>query len=321
MCRDYPRLMADLQQEATTCISRSQLIRILDSFDHRSFNRLNMHYFSKQVDKDGLDWYAIDGKELRGSIDTQAGGKRGENVVFSVHHSHCQSEIIGYYSGKKESEKTIVNEYFQDKIELSGSGFSFDALHNGNVLLGDIAGKGGIYLAQIKKNQSILWDDLGAIRAYAQSFHTDKTIEKGHGRIETRKVWCFPISPECVDDRWEEADITSFIYLERERIQVKTGKISNEVVYFISNLPAIPKNGPILFEAVRRHWRVETNNNIRDSNFGEDKIISRKGMLQRSLAAFLNIAINRLKTINQQNNLNVVREEICEDRNLLYQLF
>ena len=321
MRRDYPSLMQDLGLTSSTCISRSQLIRILDRFDYRAFNRLNMHYFSKQINKNGLEWYAIDGKELRGSIDTQAGEKPGENVVFSVNHSHYQSEILGYYLGKKESEKTTVKRYFQDKIDLSGKAFSFDALHNSSILLEEIASKGGVYLAQIKKNQSILWDDLEAIRTCNHHFYQNQTIEKGHGRIETRKAYCYYISPDDVDDRWNKADITSFIYLERERVQVKTGKISNEAVYFISNLPAIPKNGSVLFKAVRRHWRVEINNNIRDSNFGEDKIISRKNALQRSIAAFLNVAINRLQTINHQNNLNELREEICEDRRLIHQLF
>ena len=147
MRRDYPSLMQDLGLTSSTCISRSQLIRILDRFDYRAFNRLNMHYFSKQINKNGLEWYAIDGKELRGSIDTQAGEKPGENVVFSVNHSHYQSEILGYYLGKKESEKTTVKRYFQDKIDLSGKAFSFDALHNSSILLEEIASKGGVYLA------------------------------------------------------------------------------------------------------------------------------------------------------------------------------
>lgn len=321
MQRDYPKLVRDLEQTPYKCISRVQLIRILDSFDYQAFNKLNQNYFDQKVDKKGLEWYAVDGKELRGSIDTVKGEKRGENIVLSVQHSSKESEVIGYYSGKKESEKTIVRQYFENRLDLSGQAFSFDALHNSSDFLTVLEKRNAIYLAQIKSNQKTLLTDLEYTRKNSKSFFEQTTIEKAHGRIETRKAYCYAIPNELLDERWQAAQLTTVIYLERERIQVKNGKISNESVYFVSNLPKSSTNGQVLFDTVRNHWRVEVNNNIRDSNLGEDQIISRKKGVQRSVAAFINVAINRLQTINHENNLNIIRENLCEDPNLSYQLF
>lgn len=321
MQRDYPKLVEDLGGATYKCVSRAQLVRILDSFDYRAFNGLNQNYFGQQVGKEGLEWYAVDGKELRGSIDTASGEKRGENIVLSVNHSSKESEAVGYYSGKKESEKTVARQHFERRPDLSGRAFSFDALHNSSDFLATLEKRNAVYLAQVKSNQKVLMDDLGYVRKNTKPFFEQTTVEKAHGRIETRKAWCYAVPPGLLDGRWQEARLATFIYLERERIQVKNGKTSWEPVYFASNLPKSPANGEVLFEAVRGHWKVEVNNNIRDSNLGEDRIISRKQGVQRSLAAFINVAINRLQAINEENNLNIVRENLCEDRDLLYQLF
>ncbi len=48
-------------------------------------------------------WNTIDCKELRGSIDGVKGEKRGKSIVLSVDHDTKSKEVLGYYSGKKES--------------------------------------------------------------------------------------------------------------------------------------------------------------------------------------------------------------------------
>jgi hypothetical protein len=60
-----------------------------------------------------VPWQALDGKQLKGSINKVKGGKRGETIVSTVCHAHLQSRIIGFYQGKKGSEKTVVKNYFE----------------------------------------------------------------------------------------------------------------------------------------------------------------------------------------------------------------
>ncbi len=63
---------------SSRCISRSQLIRVLNSFDYHSFN----DFISSSM-SDSLEdvWEALDGKELRGNIDGVI-GEREQKTSF-----------------------------------------------------------------------------------------------------------------------------------------------------------------------------------------------------------------------------------------------
>ena len=77
----------------------------------------------------------------------------------------------------------------------------------------------------------------------------------------------------------------------------------------------------MLFGAVRNHWRVEVNNYIRDTNFGEDQIRTTKAHLIRSVASFINLSMNMLQRNNPQANLNVVRENCHFQRDAIIPFF
>ena len=71
-------------------------------------------------------WFAIDGKELRGSIET--GRRRGEAIVQAVSHKDLQVAAQDYYAGEKESEVLIVRKLLEDR-GLAKQKTSLDALH------------------------------------------------------------------------------------------------------------------------------------------------------------------------------------------------
>lgn len=121
MVKEHELMVIDTDFRVKRCVSYVQLGRILESIDYEIFNKINATYFDIQTDQiEGL-WLAVDGKELRGTIDGVSGDKRGENVVKMVSHEDLESQIIGFYSGKKESEKTIVQQYFQGQDTLNGA--------------------------------------------------------------------------------------------------------------------------------------------------------------------------------------------------------
>jgi len=144
MVKEHELMVKDTGYKAHRYISYVQLGRILDSLDYEVFNKLNDAYFEVNIEQTADDWYAVDGKELRGNIDAVSGEKRGENIVKSVSHQDFNSQVIGFYHGSKDSEKTVVQAYFstQESIE---SAYSFDALHTCPKLLENIDTKGGIY--------------------------------------------------------------------------------------------------------------------------------------------------------------------------------
>jgi len=174
---------------------------------------------------------------------------------------------------------------------------------------------------QVKGNQPILAEDLAFQEQASVSKGCLRMVEKAHGRIEQRKASLYEAEIDCLETRWQKANIQSMVVIERTIEQVKTNRKSYEKAYYISNVTAHTKNVNQLFDAIRGHWRVESNNYIRDTTFGEDCIRTKKPGLIRNMAAFLNLVINQLQKYNRLANLNIVRENIAYDRGLLSSCF
>lgn len=99
MQRQHQRYQFFTDFKQVSCISYTQLGRILQDLDYVNLNQVFEHYFGCHILEESGEWYAIgyaiDGKELRGSIDKVSGAKRGENVLLKVNHQTKASELIG----------------------------------------------------------------------------------------------------------------------------------------------------------------------------------------------------------------------------------
>jgi len=236
MKRIHDECASEVESPSKKCISRIQLSRVLEDTDFEEFNRLTERFFGFAVSQSEQQWIAIDGKELRGSIDSASGDKRGESAVIVTEHSSRENIIVGYYTATKESEKKIVSEYFKNKTTLAGKCYSMDALHNSAGLLSEIEAKQGVYLVQIKSNQKHLYKDLRHINQNLKAEKEIETVEKGHGRIDCRKALFYQINTECLDKRWSESGMSTVICIIRQRHNIKKGEDSEEVSYYVSNM-------------------------------------------------------------------------------------
>ena len=251
-------------------VSRSQLPLILEKVAVEVFDQLLFENFGVKLNGGHRRWFAFDGKELRGSIET--GDKRGEAIVQAVAHANRQVAAQDYYSGLKESEILTVRQLL-DKSGLSSEKVSLDALHCNPQRLELIAASKGKYLVGLKENQKELKKQIGReIKKQAVLFKTGG-VEKGHGRIETRRYEFYDLLEMEKDERWKKCQIKTLIKVNRERIDQKSGKKSHEESYYVSNEVG---NYTELSEAVRLHWQVETNNHLRDVSLKEDKMRSKK---------------------------------------------
>ncbi len=305
---------------AESSISYAQLKRILSKIDYQNFNSINETFFNKKIETDGLLWQSIDGKELRGTIDKAIGEKRNENIIQIVSHQSKQSQLLGFYNGAKESEKTLVKKYFETETDLTGKAFSFDALHTSSDLLTEISNKNGVYLAQIKDNQKFLLEECKHLHNNIQSKVKNSTIEKGHGRIEIRDAFLYNLNVESLDKRWANSNIQTLIVIERNTLVTKTKKESKETAFFVSNKKLDEQSGLELFKAARNHWVVESDNYIRDVNFGEDEIICFNSNTSRMMAICISSALNQLRKMNINNNIKALREIISADKNLIFSI-
>ncbi len=300
--------------EKRECISYHQLRRVLSIIDYEQFNNINKIVLNKEVIHEGLKWESIDGKEQRGTIDKASGKKRGENIVQQVSHQSKESSLIGYYNGAKESEKTVVKSFFKEQCSLQGQAFSFDALHLDAELLDIIEKKKGIYLMQVKENQGLLLEECKHIHDNLPAKSEYSTLDKGHGRIDERIGFTYTLNVESLNKRWSDTGIKSLIAVQRERTIIKTEETSSETAFYISNLKLDEYTGKELFDSVREHWTVETDNYVRDVTMGEDKFHSFKNSITRVVGVAIGTVLNLLRRKNCKNNIQALREDLADYR-------
>lgn len=266
----YERLVEVLGVEQKKAVSRSQLPIILAQVSVGAFNRLLFENYGIQLNEQEQQWFAVDGKELRGSI--AKGDKRGEAIVQAVSHSSLQVAAQTFYAGEKESEVPSVRELLQT-TGLASEKISFDALHCKPKTLELLTKSGGKYVVGLKDNQKELKKQIGEAMENQSCLMSVKTVEKGHGRIERRIYQFYDVLEMAKNERWEKCQIKTAILVKRQRIEIKPNKTSMKEAFYLSNEVGKYEE---LAEAIRGHWQVETNNQIRDVSLKEDKMRSKK---------------------------------------------
>ncbi len=228
----YEKLAAVLGVEKKRVVSRSQLPLMLEKAAFEVFDKLVFENFGIKLSEGVRQWFALDGKELRGSI--QRGGKRGEAVVQAVAHANCRTVAQQYYSGEKESEVPLVRKILEES-GLASQKISLDALHCKPLTLAIMSAAGGRYLVGLKENQKELKKQI--IRAMESQSILLKTQsrEKNHGRVECRRYEFYDVLELEKAERWKTCQIKTAIKVIREREELKSGKSSCEESYYLTN--------------------------------------------------------------------------------------
>lgn len=268
-------------------------------------------FFGVSLSEEIKKWFSFDGKELRGSI--AKGSKRGIAVVQAVCHQDRETHAETFYDGKKESEIPCVRALL--KAGLSTQKSSLDALHLNLETTKIINKNKGIYLIGLKENQPELLTEMTSLLTLIPANNTLKDpSEKGHGRIDERHYKSFDISTVGFDKRWKHANFQTLIWVERTSYECKTKKESKEVSYYLSNMKQ--PQGNELFEATRNHWKIETNNHVRDVTFHEDVLKTTKSHLSKIVASCRTLLINLLSK-EKYENMTAQLELFSDDFQLL----
>lgn len=132
-----------------------------------------------------------------------------------------------------------------------------------------------------------------------------ETLEKGHGRIETRKI---AVSAEAVP-HLDWPGLGQIARLERTRWI--GNKSSTEIVYLITSLAPNQAGPERLLELIRTHWGIENKlHHVRDVTMNEDRCRVRAGA--RPLATLRNTAIGMIRQLGL--SIPEARENFREDR-------
>ena len=251
-------------------VSRAQLPRILENISVLEFDNLIFSHFGVKLNEKERKWLAIDGKEMRGSI--EAGEKRGEVVVQAVNQESGRTIAQNYYCGQKESEVPTVRKLLGTH-NLSSRKISFDALHCKPKTLEMVAESKGKYLVGVKENQKELMQEIIKTSKNQAILWETRENNKEHGRIEKRSYQFYDLLEMAKDERWKKCKIMTGIKVIRSREEIKSGKKSVGESYYVSNEVGTYEE---IAQAIRRHWQVETNNHLRDVTLREDQMRSKK---------------------------------------------
>jgi predicted transposase YbfD/YdcC len=274
------RILTSINYSTHSPVSRSQLPNVLENVCLKVFEGILFANFGIILSEQERQWFALDGKDLKGSIET--GHTRGEAIVQAVTHKDRVVQSQDYYSGRKESEVITVRNILKDN-NLEGQKISMDALHCKPHTLEPIHESGGVYLVGLKDNQKELLSECVDVIRFSKptfsfiqaQYSPDASIKPKHGRIEKREYQVFDISKEENHERWINCKISTLIKVKRDITEVKTQKKYLEISYYISNQS---DNYLELCHAIRGHWSVEVNNHIRDVTFAEDDLTSKKSI-------------------------------------------
>jgi predicted transposase YbfD/YdcC len=273
------------------------------------FSNLVLSFFGVALKSAHKEWFAIDGKELRGSI--LKGNTRGEAVVHIVGHSNRNVYKQGFYNGKKESERPCVRDLLDGTF--ASKKITLDALHLIPETVNEIEKQKGVFVIGVKENQAELLEEMLWISRNNEPFVENETCEKSHGRIDKRFYKAFDVRNAYFDQRWYNAGFKALIKVDRDSYNCKTNVSSLETAYYITNMAiesAITNNE--IFEAIRAHWTIETNNYIRDVTFKEDNLRTKFTTIARNTATCRTAVLNILYK-EKLKNIRAKIEELSDD--------
>jgi predicted transposase YbfD/YdcC len=270
--------------------------RVFAAIEPEAFERCFLAWIRALAKGRPGELIAIDGKTLRHSFD-RASGKAAIHMISAW--SSANGLVFGQLATEAKSNEITAIPKLLELLDVRGAVVSIDAMGCQREIARKIVENGGDYIFSLKGNQSTMRDEVawwldhaiaGQVREASLDHHEQST--KGHGRLESRQVWC----TEQVDwfaDRDQWAGLSSLIAVDGQR-QWADGRIEKERRYFISSLQGI--DAKTLGRLIRNHWQVENSLHWSlDVSFNEDASRIRNGYAAENFSRLRRIALNLLK--------------------------
>jgi predicted transposase YbfD/YdcC len=270
--------------------------RVFALLDPLAFQKGFLNWVGALVDASDGRLVAIDGKTLRHSFDTAQG--KGPLHLISAWATENHLVLGQQAVDRKSNEITAIPELLSI-LELSGAIVTIDAMGCQKEIAAKIQDAGADYVLALKENQETLYKDVSKVfvEGMENNFadvehHSCRTVEKAHGRKETREYHVVPMSEELSERHREWQGLRTLGMVLSER-QVGNAEPSCETRFFISSLPPKVKT---FARAVRGHWGIENSLHwILDVSFREDDSRLRKDHGPENLALIRRLAASLLK--------------------------
>lgn len=277
---------------------------------HDTFSRVFRILDAKMFEQCFRNWIA----ELAGVIDgvialdgkTICGSRDGENTALHMVSAYATASglCLGQEGTRGKGNEIAAIKVLLETLALKGCIVTIDAIGCQTEIAQKIVDQGGDYLLAVKDNQGKLADalreffaeaDVGGFGALLVS--RCETVEKDHGRIETRSaLWVSDLDwlDRPIRQHWPR--LAGVGMLERTR-QIN-GKTSTERAFYIGSKGIA--DAQTFANAARSHWGVENSLHwVLDVTFREDDCRVRKGHAPQNLSALRKFALSLLRQDTQ----------------------
>jgi predicted transposase YbfD/YdcC len=246
----------------------------------------------------GTETVAVDGKSARGSRTDTAPAAHLLSAVTAA------GRVVSQLRVPDKTNEISAFTALLAPFDLAGTVVTADALHTQREhakWLVEV--KKAHYLLVVKGNQPKLhaaikalpWKDVTA-RRYDR--------ERGHGRRETRSVRTLTVTSLGLDF----PHVVQAAKILRHRTDLKTGKVTRQTVYAITDMAAPEASPQRIGRLTRSQWGIEAVHHIRDTAFAEDASKVRTGHGPANMATLRNLAINTLRDAGHSSIAAGLRE-------------
>src|SRR3981081_2126989 len=237
---------------------------------------------------DRHDLIAIDGKTARRTHDRRKGLKALHTL--SAYATNARPTLAQLSVHENPNETTAIPDLLDQLAEanqLEGALVTIDAMGCQVEIADKIVAPKAAYLLALKGTQPTLEDDVEMYfaDAPASELTTKTTVEKGHGRIETRTYTASSTTDWIGSDRKSPGQprFTNIKTLAKVYARAEyADRCSFDTRYFISSAaPDIER----IAAAIRGHWGVESMHWLLDVEFKDDMARDRAGHRAKKMAA------------------------------------
>ena len=270
--------------------------RILaDGVDEEEFEELSRKYFRHRGETGYRVVVSMDGKILRGTIDTEV----SKGLCLLAVYLPGEGVTLAQVAIESKQNEITAAPTLLGYVDLRNKVVVGDAMHTQRQISIQIGKAGGNYIWTVKGNQPQLLQDLQdwfdpkvdllpGMGSPPKDFRSASMTSKGHGRIEVRSL----TTSSQLNDFLDWPFLQQVFQLERRVTISKTGKNRSEIVYGITSLPAELASPYQLLQMLRSYWKIENCLHYpRDVSLHEDQTRFKKKSAAHIMAIINNLVL------------------------------